>query len=71
MRGRCPISWATAGRAGTRLRWDGAERRDAISKVGFATGSFDEKWTMIRPTIRVANPIKADASIPFIGPLLV
>ena len=34
-------------------------------------GSFDEKWTMTRPTIRVANPIKADASIPFIDPLLV
>jgi hypothetical protein len=34
-------------------------------------GSFDEKWTMTRPTIKVANPIKADASIPFIGALLV
>jgi hypothetical protein len=34
-------------------------------------GSFDEKWTMTMPTIRVANPINADASIPFIGPLLV
>jgi len=34
-------------------------------------GSFDEKWTMTRPTIKVANPIKADASIPFIDPLLV
>jgi hypothetical protein len=53
--------------------WSGWEWSGGIlgQKSDLRRGSFDEKWTMTRPTIRVANPIKADASIPFIGPLLV